>query len=72
MLSVTGKKFFPITFLGSIMWIAAYSYLMVWWANVSGDTIQIPPEVSTNCTLLYELQGTVVGNKMVEVIGKLT
>jgi hypothetical protein len=52
MLSVAGKKFFPITFLGSIMWIAAYSYLMVWWANVSGDTIRIPPEVSTNCTLL--------------------
>jgi hypothetical protein len=22
--------------------------LMVWWANVSGDTIRIPPEVSTS------------------------
>ena len=48
-LSVSGKKFFPITFIGSIVWIAAYSYLMVWWANVSGDTIRIPPEVSTSC-----------------------
>lgn len=40
-----GKKFFVITFLGSIIWIAAYSYLMVWWANVAGDTVGIPPEV---------------------------
>lgn len=42
-----GKKLFPITFLGSICWIAAYSYLMVWWANVIGDTAEIPPEVCT-------------------------
>lgn len=41
-----GKRFFPITFIGSILWIAAYSYLMVWWANVAGDTAEIPPEVS--------------------------
>jgi hypothetical protein len=41
------RKFFPITFLGSILWIAAYSYLMVWWATVVGDTVRIPPEVST-------------------------
>jgi hypothetical protein len=41
-----GKKWFPITFMGSIAWIAAYSYLMVWWANVAGDTVGIPPEVN--------------------------
>lgn len=41
-----GKKFFVVTFLGSIAWIAAYSYLMVWWANVFGETADIPPEVS--------------------------
>ncbi|KTF78212.1 hypothetical protein cypCar_00049029, partial [Cyprinus carpio] len=29
----TSKKFFPITFLGSISWIAVFSYLMVWWAH---------------------------------------
>ena len=40
-----GKKFFAITFLGSIMWIAAFSYLMVWWATVTGDAFSIPPEV---------------------------
>lgn len=41
-----GKRFFPVTFIGSIVWIAAYSYLMVWWANIAGDTANIPPEVS--------------------------
>lgn len=44
-----GKRFFPVTFIGSIVWIAAYSYLMVWWANVAGDTANIPPEVSYLC-----------------------
>ena len=40
------KKFFVVTFLGSIIWIAAYSYLMVWWATVAGKTIGIPDTVS--------------------------
>lgn len=40
------RKWFPVTFLGSICWIAAYSYLMVWWANMIGETANIPPEVS--------------------------
>lgn len=39
------RKYFPVTFIGSIMWIAAYSYFMVWWANVAGETVEIPPEV---------------------------
>lgn len=39
------KKFFVITFLGSIIWIAAYSYLMVWWATVAGKVIGIPDTV---------------------------
>lgn len=39
------KKYFPVTFIGSILWIAAYSYFMVWWANVAGETVEIPPEV---------------------------
>merc|ERR1719219_3223686 len=39
------KKFFIITFLGSILWIAAFSYLMVWWATVAGEAIGIPPPV---------------------------
>ena len=41
-----------VTFAGSIMWIAAFSYLMVWWANLTGDTVNIPPEVSASLTYL--------------------
>ncbi|XP_071542446.1 sodium/potassium/calcium exchanger Nckx30C-like isoform X2 [Panulirus ornatus] len=40
-----GKRLFFITFLGSIMWIAVFSYLMVWWASTVGVVINIPPEV---------------------------
>uniref|UniRef100_A0A8D0AD61 Solute carrier family 24 member 2 n=1 Tax=Sander lucioperca TaxID=283035 RepID=A0A8D0AD61_SANLU len=41
----TAKKFFPITFLGAITWIAGFSYLMVWWAHQVGDTIGITEEI---------------------------
>ncbi|XP_073954058.1 solute carrier family 24 member Nckx30C isoform X2 [Choristoneura fumiferana] len=40
-----GKNLFPVTFVGSIIWIAFFSYLMVWWANVAGATARVPPEV---------------------------
>merc|ERR1711865_189199 len=30
------KKFFPISFIMSIVWIAVYSFLMVWWATIIG------------------------------------
>ncbi|XP_047452082.1 sodium/potassium/calcium exchanger 1 isoform X2 [Mugil cephalus] len=39
------KKFFAVTFLGSIMWIAIFSYLMVWWAHQVGETIGISEEI---------------------------
>ncbi|CAA16315.2 Sodium/calcium exchanger membrane region domain-containing protein [Caenorhabditis elegans] len=39
------RKFFAITFIGAILWIAAYSYLMVWWANTIGETFGIPTEI---------------------------
>uniref|UniRef100_A0A8C4T3D7 Sodium/potassium/calcium exchanger 1 n=1 Tax=Erpetoichthys calabaricus TaxID=27687 RepID=A0A8C4T3D7_ERPCA len=39
------KKFFIITFLGSIVWIAVFSYLMVWWAHQVGETIGISEEI---------------------------
>ncbi|KAM9753783.1 sodium/potassium/calcium exchanger 1-like isoform 3-T3 [Menidia menidia] len=39
------KKLFVLTFLGSIMWIAIFSYLMVWWAHQVGETIGISEEV---------------------------
>ncbi|XP_034425378.1 sodium/potassium/calcium exchanger 2-like isoform X7 [Hippoglossus hippoglossus] len=41
----TAKKFFPISFLGSITWIAGFSYLMVWWAHQVGETIGITEEI---------------------------
>ncbi|NWU80872.1 NCKX1 protein, partial [Onychorhynchus coronatus] len=39
------KKFFVITFFGSILWIAVFSYLMVWWAHQVGETIGISEEI---------------------------
>ncbi|XP_068443288.1 sodium/potassium/calcium exchanger 2-like isoform X3 [Clinocottus analis] len=39
------KKFFPVTFLGAISWIAVFSYLMVWWAHQVGQTIGITEEI---------------------------
>ncbi|XP_055369523.1 sodium/potassium/calcium exchanger 2-like isoform X8 [Betta splendens] len=41
----SSKKFFPITFLGAISWIAGFSYLMVWWAHQVGETIGITEEI---------------------------
>lgn len=38
-------KFVVGSFLGSISWIAIFSYLMVWWATVVGQTLGIPNEV---------------------------
>uniref|UniRef100_A0A672J643 Sodium/potassium/calcium exchanger 1 n=1 Tax=Salarias fasciatus TaxID=181472 RepID=A0A672J643_SALFA len=39
------RKFFVFTFLGSIVWIAVFSYLMVWWAHQVGETIGISEEI---------------------------
>ncbi|XP_015184429.1 PREDICTED: sodium/potassium/calcium exchanger Nckx30C isoform X1 [Polistes dominula] len=60
-----GKKFFAVTFIGSIVWIAAYSYLMVWWANVAGDTVGIPPEVMG---LTFLAAGTSIPDLITSVI----
>jgi len=38
-------KYYPITFIGSIIWIAIYSYLMVWWTTIVGDAVGIPSVV---------------------------
>ncbi|TFK13108.1 leucyl-cystinyl aminopeptidase [Platysternon megacephalum] len=39
------RNFFAVTFLGAIIWIAAFSYLMVWWAHQVGETIGISEEI---------------------------
>ncbi|XP_075450796.1 sodium/potassium/calcium exchanger 2 isoform X2 [Ascaphus truei] len=41
----SSRKFFPLTFFGSITWIAIFSYLMVWWAHQVGETIGISEEI---------------------------
>ncbi|TNN64355.1 Sodium/potassium/calcium exchanger 2 [Liparis tanakae] len=41
----TSERFFPVTFLGSISWIAFFSYLMVWWAHQVGETFWITEEI---------------------------
>ncbi|XP_040215722.1 sodium/potassium/calcium exchanger 2 isoform X5 [Rana temporaria] len=43
--NISSRKFFPVTFFGSIAWIAIFSYLMVWWAHQVGETIGITEEV---------------------------
>ncbi|KAJ2948685.1 hypothetical protein O0L34_g7942 [Tuta absoluta] len=60
-----GKNLYPLTFVGSIVWIAFFSYLMVWWANVAGATAQVPPEVM-GLTLLAA--GTSVPDLITSVI----
>ncbi|XP_033941690.1 sodium/potassium/calcium exchanger 1-like [Pseudochaenichthys georgianus] len=39
------RHFFVATFLGSIIWIAVFSYFMVWWAHQVGETIGISEEI---------------------------
>ncbi|XP_014853050.1 PREDICTED: sodium/potassium/calcium exchanger 1-like isoform X4 [Poecilia mexicana] len=39
------RRFFIITFIGSIFWIGIFSYLMVWWAHQVGETIGISEEI---------------------------
>ncbi|XP_066460436.1 sodium/potassium/calcium exchanger 2 isoform X2 [Eleutherodactylus coqui] len=41
----SSRKFFPVTFFGSITWIAVFSYLMVWWAHQVGETMGITEEI---------------------------
>ena len=35
----------PRAFVLSICWIGFYSYFLVWWATLIGDTIGIPSEI---------------------------
>uniref|UniRef100_A0A3Q1JM38 Sodium/potassium/calcium exchanger 1 n=1 Tax=Anabas testudineus TaxID=64144 RepID=A0A3Q1JM38_ANATE len=39
------RKYFVITFIGCILWIAVFSYLMVWWAHQVGETVGISEEI---------------------------
>ena len=39
------KKWFAVAFLLSILWIAFFTYFMVWWAESMGRALGIPTEV---------------------------
>uniref|UniRef100_UPI0037E77D23 sodium/potassium/calcium exchanger 1-like n=1 Tax=Semicossyphus pulcher TaxID=241346 RepID=UPI0037E77D23 len=41
------RKLFVVTFLGSIVWIAVFSYFMVWWACQVGETIGVSDQIIT-------------------------
>nr|AYD91339.1 Sodium/potassium/calcium exchanger [Eptatretus cirrhatus] len=41
----SSRKFFIISFFGSIAWIGGFSYLMVWWAHQVGETMGITEEI---------------------------
>ncbi|KPP74495.1 sodium/potassium/calcium exchanger 1-like, partial [Scleropages formosus] len=43
--NLASRKYFVMTFLGSIIWIAVFSYLMVWWAHQVGETVGISEEI---------------------------
>ncbi|XP_071378926.1 sodium/potassium/calcium exchanger 1-like [Centroberyx affinis] len=38
-------RYFVMTFIGSILWIGVFSYLMVWWAHQVGETMGISEEI---------------------------
>jgi sodium/potassium/calcium exchanger 2 len=39
------EKSWPVTFIMCIVWIAALSFFMVWWAELLGNVIGIPPTI---------------------------
>merc|ERR1712073_187130 len=39
------QKYYPIAFLMSIIWIAIFSYFMVWWASLTGEAFGISDAV---------------------------
>uniref|UniRef100_UPI0037E7D988 sodium/potassium/calcium exchanger 1-like n=1 Tax=Semicossyphus pulcher TaxID=241346 RepID=UPI0037E7D988 len=43
--NLTSRRFFVMTFIGSILWIGVFSYLMVWWAHQVGETVGISEEI---------------------------
>ncbi|XP_045889573.1 sodium/potassium/calcium exchanger 1-like isoform X2 [Micropterus dolomieu] len=43
--NVASRRYFAVTFIGSILWIGVFSYLMVWWAHQVGETMGISEEI---------------------------
>ncbi|XP_071794126.1 sodium/potassium/calcium exchanger 2-like [Asterias amurensis] len=61
----TSRKWYPISFIVSIMWIAFFSYLMVWWATVIGETVGIQNQVMG---LTFLAAGTSIPDLITSVI----
>lgn len=61
----TPSPLFFVTFMMSIVWIAVFSYFMVWWATVAGDVIGIPPAVMG---LTFLAAGTSVPDLLTSVL----
>ena len=59
------KKLFPISFVMSIVWIAVYSFLMVWWATIIGLVAGIPDTVMG---LTFLAAGTSIPDLLTSVI----
>nr|XP_002730744.2 PREDICTED: sodium/potassium/calcium exchanger 1-like [Saccoglossus kowalevskii] len=59
------RKWFAITFLGSILWIGIYAYFMLWFAEQIGETIGIPDVVMG---LTFIAAGTSIPDLITSVI----
>ena len=59
------EKWAPASFFMSIVWIAIFSYFMVWWATQLGDAIGIPPKIMG---LTFLAAGTSIPDLMTSVI----
>jgi Ca2+/Na+ antiporter len=59
------KKYFPISFFLSIIWIGIYSFFMVEWAALIGDSLGIPPAVMG---VTFLAAGTSIPDLMTSVI----
>lgn len=59
------RRFYPVSFIASIIWIAAFSYLMLWWTNEIGKTLGIKTEIMG---LSFLAAGTSVPDLITSVI----
>lgn len=59
------RHLFPISFIGSIIWIAIFTYLMVWWADEVGETVGIPDQIMG---LTFLAAGTSIPDLITSVI----
>ncbi|XP_074533777.1 sodium/potassium/calcium exchanger 1-like isoform X2 [Halichoeres trimaculatus] len=53
------RKFFAVTFLGSVLWITVFSYFMVWWAYQVGETIGISDLVMISVAAEMSIPGLI-------------